>query len=171
MSFKVRINQLATKKVPAISLVLIASIGMVAGVLAATMVVNQNTRTGEQGTYHNNTGVYTISDQGLGIAANAATDNSTSVITIGSTGIALNNAIVAGHWIDTITFVDSSPATGTHTVTIATKDGLGPAGSTLVSITSGTWTTSTSSTGTVTFYVDLGTTSLTAPLTVYVNVT
>jgi hypothetical protein len=40
-----------------------------------------------------------------------------------------------------------------------------------VTFASGTWTTSASSTGTVTCYVDTGLTSITSPLTIYVTVT
>src|SRR5207249_10669867 len=90
---------------------------------------------------------------------------------ISGSGIALNNALTAGHWMDVLTFVMNTPGVSTHTATITARNGAGPEGTSLVTVTSGTWTTSGSSTGTVTFYVDLGTASLTAPVTVYVNVT
>ncbi len=83
----------------------------------------------------------------------------------------LNNALTAGHWMDVLTFVMNTPGVSTHTATITARNGAGPEGTSLVTVASGTWTTSGSSTGTVTFYVDLGTASLTAPVTVYVNVT
>jgi len=70
-----------------------------------------------------------------------------------------------------LTFVMNTPGVSTHTATITARNGAGPEGTSLVTVASGTWTTSGSSTGTVTFYVDLGTASLTAPVTVYVNVT
>ena len=73
--------------------------------------------------------------------------------------------------MDVLTFVMNTPAVGTHTATIIARNGAGPEGTSLVTVTSGVWTTSGSSSGTVTFYVDLGTASLTAPVTVYVNVT
>ncbi len=145
-------------------------VGMVAGVLAAS-VVNQRTFTGEQGTLHTNAGTFTITDAGLAVVANAATDNSTAAFTIGSGNVVFNNALTAGHWMDVITFVDNSPATGTHTATIKFYDGSGPQGTQLGStITSGTWTTSSTSTGTITFYVDLGATSLNSPITAYITV-
>ncbi len=176
MNFKVRINQLATKKVPAISLVLIASIGMVAGVLAATMVVTQKSYTGEGGTYHNSTGTVTATDNGLAVVANAVTSNATSAVTWGATGTnkQVYNTLVAGDWMDYIDFTTTLTDTSTHTVTVTMRSGTGGLGSTsLVSVTSGTWTapTTTSSTAKITMYLDLGVQTITAPLTVYVNVT
>ncbi len=144
---------------------------MVAGVLAATITLNQAIYTGEVGTYHNNTGVFTVTDTGLSVVANAASTNATSAITIAGSGIALNNALIAGHWMDVLTFVMTTPGGSIHTATITARNGAGPEGTSLVTVTSGVWTTSGSSSGTVTFYVDLGTASLTAPVTVYVNVT
>src|SRR2546430_13206433 len=134
-------------------------------------LLNQTLYNGEVGTYHNNTGVFTVTDNGLAVVANAASTNATSAITIAGSGIALNNALTGGHWMDVLTFVMNTPGVGTHTATIIARNGAGPEGTTLVTVTSGVWTTSGSSSGTVTFYVDLGTASLTAPVTVYVNVT
>jgi hypothetical protein len=76
--------------------------------------------------------------------------------------------------MDVVTFVMSTPsATGSpHTATLTFRNGAGPKGTILGSaVTSGAWTTSTSSTGTVTFYVDLGTQSLTSPVTAYISIT
>jgi len=170
-SIRVAISRITTKKVPALTLVLVAIIGMVAGVLAATITLNQSVYTGEVGTYHNNTGTFTVTDTGLSPVANTASTNATSALSIAATGIALNNALTAGHWMDVVTFVMNTPAAGTHTATITVRSGTTNQGSSIASVTSGVWTTSASSTGTVTVYVDLGTTSLTAPVTVYVNVT
>jgi|GEM_PF-6391993 hypothetical protein len=170
-SIRVAISRITTKKVPALTLVVVAIIGMVAGVLAATITLNQAVYTGEVGTYHNNSGAFTVTDTGLSPVANPASTNATSAITIAGSGIALNNALTAGHWMDVLTFVMSTPGVSTHTANITVRNGSGPQGSSLVTVTSGTWTTSGSSTGTVTFYIDLGTASLTAPVTVYVNVT
>ncbi len=164
-------SRITTKKVPALTLVVVGIVGMVAGVLAATITLNQAVYTGEVGTYHNNTGVFTVTDNGLSVVANAASTNATSAIAIGGSGMVLNNALIAGHWMDVLTFVMNAPGGGTHTATIAARNGAGPEGTSLVTVTSGVWTTSGSSTGTVTFYVDLGTASLTAPVTLYVNVT
>ena len=170
-SIRVAISRITTKKVPALTLVLVAIIGMVAGVLAATITLNQSVYTGEVGTYHNNTGTFTVTDTGLSPVANQASANATNTITIAGTAMALNNALTAGHWMDVVTFVMNTPAAGAHTATITVRSGTTNQGSSVASVTSGVWTTSTSSTGTVTVYVDLGTTSLTAPVTVYVNVT
>ena len=170
-SIRVAISRITTKKVPALTLVVVAIIGMVVGVLAATITLNQAVYTGEVGTYHNNSGAFTVTDTGLSPVANLASTNATSAITIAGSGIALNNALTAGHWMDVLTFVMTTPGVSTHVATVTVRNGAGPEGTSLVAVTSGTWTTSGSSTGTVTFYVDLGTTSLTAPVTVYVNVT
>jgi hypothetical protein len=170
-SIRVAISRITTKKVPALTLVVVAIVGMVAGVLAATITLNQAVYTGEVGTYHNNTGAFTVTDAGLSPVANAASTNATSPITIAGTGIVLSNALTAGHWMDVLTFVMTTPGVSTHTATITARNGAGPEGTSLVTVTSGTWTTSGGSTGTVTFYVDLGTAGLTAPVTVYVNVT
>jgi hypothetical protein len=173
-NLKVRLSQLTTKKVPALALVVVAMLGMVAGVLAANFVVSQTSTTGEIGTYHTSSGTFTVSDTGLFVVANTASTNATTAITIAGTGIALNNALTAGDWMDVVTFVMSTPsATGSpHTATLTFRNGAGPKGTILGSaVTSGAWTTSTSSTGTVTFYVDLGTQSLTSPVTAYISIT
>jgi hypothetical protein len=169
-SLRVKLSRITAKKVPALALVVVGLVGMVAGVFAAAITINSVTYTGETGTYHNNTGAFTVSDTGLSVVANSAASNATTAITIAGTGIALTNALTVGHWMDVITFLMNTPAAGTHTATISFRNGTGPQGSTLVSVTSGAWTTSSSSTGTVTVYVDLGTSSLTAPVTSYINV-
>ncbi len=170
-NLRVRLSSYTNKKVPVLALIVVAVLGMVAGVLAATITVGQTSYSGEQGTYHNNSGAFTVTDTGLFVVANGASTNATTVFTIAGTGVAFNNALVAGHWMDVVTFVMSSPSAGTHTATLSYRSGTGPQGTSLVSVTSGTWTTTTGSTGTVTFYVDLGVTQITAPLTVYVNTT
>ena len=174
-NLKVRLSQLTTKKVPALALVVVAMLGMVVGVLAANFAVSQTTTTGEIGTYHNSSGTFTVTDTGLFVVANGASTNATTAITIAGTGIALNNALTAGDWMDVVTFVMNAPsATGSpHTATLTFRNGAGPKGTLLAGspVTSGAWTTSASSTGTVTFYVDLGTQSLTTPVTVYVSIT
>jgi len=169
-SWRARITRITGKKVPALALVVVGLVGMVAGVLAAAITITPVTYFGETGTYHNNTGVFTVTDTGLFVVANSASTNATSAITIGGSGMALNNALTAGHWMDIVTFVMNTPAVGSHSATLTFKNGAGPEGSTLVTVSSGTWTTSGSSTGTVTFYVDLGTSSITAPVTAYINV-
>lgn len=155
---------------PALSLIFVAMVGMVAGVLAAS-IVNQRTFTGEQGTIHTNSGAFTVNDNGLAVVANGAADNSTNAITLTSGNVVLSNALTQGHWMDVITFADTGLVSGTHTATIKFYDGAGPQGTQLGStITSGAWTTSAGSSGTITFYVDLATASLTSPVTAYVTV-
>src|SRR6266571_1587552 len=165
-NLKLLASHLTSKKVPALSLVLIATVGMVAGVLAATMVVTQNTRSGEGGTYHNNTGLITYTDGGLAVAANTISSNITNSFTWGATGTnkQVYNAITAGDWFDYFTFSTTLTDSSTHVATITIRDGSGALGTTLVTATTGTWTgPGGSSTATVTVYVDLGSQTLTAP--------
>jgi hypothetical protein len=173
-NLKARLSQLTTKKVPALALVVVAMLGMVGGVLAASIIVTTNTaNTGEIGTLHTNIGGFTVTDTGLFVVANTnATDGSTQNFSILSTAVSLNNPLTAGHWMDVVTFVNSPAVAGTHVAKLTFLSGTGPKGSTsLASVTSGTWTTTTSSTGTVTFYVDLGTATINSPLTAYISIT
>src|SRR5262249_46008241 len=134
----------------------------------------QNTRTGEGGTYHNNTGLITFTDSGIAVAANTISSNVSTAFTWGATGTnkQVYNAITAGDWIDSFVFSTTLTDSSTHVATITIRDGSGAIGTTLATATSGTWTgPGSSSTATVTVYVDLGFQTLTAPITVYVNVT
>jgi hypothetical protein len=169
-SLRVKLSRITAKKVPALALIVVGLVGMVAGVFAAAITINSVTYTGETGSFHNNTGVFTVSDTGLFVVANSASTNATTAITIAGSGIALTNALTTGHWMDVVTFLMNAPASGTHTATITFRNGTGPEGSTLATVTSGTGTTSGSSTGTVTFYVDLGVASIAAPITSYINI-
>ncbi len=174
-NLRLRISYVATKKVPALFLIVVAAVGMVAGVIAATMVVSQKSFAGEAGQYHNSTGNITITDNGLAVVANAVTSNITAAVTWGATGTnkQVYNTLVAGDWMDYIDFTTNFVNTSTHTVTVTVRNGSGGLGSTLITATSGTWTapTTTSSTAKITMYLDLGTQTLTAPVTLYVNVT
>ncbi len=178
MSLRVRINQFATRKVPAISLVLMASIGMVVGVLAATMVVSQNSKTAQGGTYNNSTGAITFTDNLLAVNANSITANSTLAFTWGATGTnkqvyySTGASSVAGDWVDSIVFSTTLTDGSTHTATVTVRTGTGALGTTLITFSTGTWTApSSTSTATITVYMDLGATTLTAPVTTYVSVT
>jgi len=175
-SLGLKLSHLVSRKVPALSLVLMATVGMVAGVLAATMVVTQYSNTGVAGSYRNSTGSVVVTDKGLAVVANAVTSNITSAVTWGATGTdkQLYNTLVAGNWMQYFEFTTTLTDTSTHTVTITIRSGTGGLGGTsLASITSGTWTapTTTSSTAKITVYVDLGVQTITAPMTVYVTVT
>jgi len=179
MGFIAKINQFATRKVPAVSLLVMLSVGMVAGAIAATLVVSQVNRSGEGGTYHNTTGGITFTDSGLAVNANAVTANSSSAVTWGSTGTnkqvyySSGASSVAGNWLDSIVFSTTLTDTSSHIVTVTVRNGTGATGTTLASFSTGTWTapTTTSSTATITIYLDLGVQSITSPLTVYVSVT
>jgi hypothetical protein len=172
-NLKVKISQLTNKKVPALALVVVAMLGMVAGVLAATLVVTQTTPTGEVGTYHNNTGTFTVTDTGLSVVSNTnSTDGSGKSFTIIGTAVSLNNPLTAGDWMDVVTFTPASPTGTTHVASLTFRSGTGPQAAILKTVTSGTWTTNGSSTGTITFYVDLGVTSITSgSFTGYITVT
>src|SRR2546428_6199723 len=113
-SIRVILSRITTKKVPALTLVVVGIVGMVAGVLAATITLNQTLYNGEVGTYHNNTGVFTVTDAGLSVVANAASTNATSDIAICGSGIALNNALTARHSMDGLTFLMTTPGVSNH---------------------------------------------------------
>ena len=69
-SIRVLLSRITTKKVPALALVVVGLMGMVAGVLAAVITVTPNNFTGEVGTVHTNTGTMTVADNGLSIVSN-----------------------------------------------------------------------------------------------------
>ncbi len=119
------------------------------------------------------TGTFTVTDNGLAVVANTAASNITSV-TFGATGTnkALTNALTAGHWMDYIDFTTSLTDGSSHTVTVTIRSNTGPLGSTtLVSAQTATLVApGASSTAKITIYLDLGVTSITAPLTTYVTV-
>jgi tetrahydromethanopterin S-methyltransferase subunit C len=173
-NIRLQMSRFAAKKVPALSLVLVATVGMVAGVLAATMIVTQKPLTGEAGTYHSNTGTFTIVDNGLAVVANTVASNMTTSVTFGATGTnkALVNTQTAGNWMDYIDFTTSLADSSSHTVTITIRSNTGPLGSTiLVNAQTATLVApGASSAAKVTIYLDLGTQSITAPLTLYINV-
>ena len=160
-----------TKKVPALSIFFFVTLGMVMGALAVTMTVTQTNYAGEIGTYHNTTSGFTVVDNGLAVVANTIANNASTAITFtASTQQLYENTITAGHWMDSIAF--TPPATsGTHTVNITVRSGTNALGAVLASFTAtNNWTTSAGNTGTVTVYLDVGS-SVTTPVTTYVNVT
>lgn len=170
------VSRFTAKKVLALSLLLVATVGMAAGVLAATMVVGQKNYTGEAGTYHNTSSTITITNNGLSPIANAVASNVTNAVTWGATGTdkQVYNTLVPGDWMDYIDFTTTLTDTSTHTVIVTVRSGTGGLGATtLVSVASGLWTapTTTPSTAKITMYLDLGVQSIMAPITVYVNVT
>ena len=171
-NLRLRLSHLTSKKVPALSLVLIATLGMVAGVLAATMVVTQYTNTGVGGSYRTNTGDFTVTDTGLAVVANAAASNLASGATFGISGtnVQANNVLTAGNWMEVIEFTTTLIGGSAHTATITIRNGTGPLGTILTTASISLTPPAAASTGKVTVYVDLATQSLTSPLTVYVSV-
>lgn len=164
---------MASKKVPALSLVFVGIVGMVAGVIAATMVVTQTTFTGEQGVYHNSTGSFTITDVGLRVVANTASAALTSA-TIGANGTNTerNTALTAGRWMYVLEFTTTLTDSTSHTATVTIRSGTGNLGATVLvnAQTQAIVAPSAVSTGKITLYLDLGVTTITAPVTVYATV-
>ena len=170
-NLRAKISKATNKKVPILSLVVVAMFGMVAGVLAANLTVTPTSNTGEIGTYHTSTGTMTMTDNGLGVVANSGAASTSATFPTSGNNNNVNNALTAGHWFDQITFTDTATDSAAHTATVTIRNGSGPEG-TLVVSTSFTLTgPGASSTGTITAYVDTGQTSLTSPVTVYVTIT
>ncbi len=168
-NLRLKIGHLNSKKVPALSLVLVATLGMVVGVLAANLQVGQTINKGEIGTYHASTGSITVTDNGLGVVANTAVAAATA--TFPSTGNNnVNNALTAGDWFDQVVFNNTATDTLAHTAKVTISNGTGPSGTLLVTATF-TLTGGGATTGIITSYVDTGVQSLTSPVTVYVSIT
>ena len=171
-NLKAKISRATNKKVPALALLVVAMFGMVAGVLAANLTINPTTNTGEIGTYHTSTGTMTITDNGLGVVANAASVAGSATFPGNGLNTNVNNALTGGDWFDKITFTDTAASDSTaHTATVTIRNGTGITGSLVQTATFTLTGPGSSSTGTITAYVDTGTPSLTSPVTVYVTVT
>ncbi|MBO0888667.1 hypothetical protein J2P12_06165 [Candidatus Bathyarchaeota archaeon] len=168
---------MTARKVPALALVIVGLVGMVAGVLAASVTITQSNFTGESGIYRTNSGTMTINDQGLSIVTDVTGISSNTTATFGASSSNKNlfngAAFTAGHWMETITLTDTAADSSSHTVTIKVVSGAGvPTGTTtLASVTLTLTGPGSSSTGTITDYIDLGVTSITAPMSVYVSST
>ena len=177
-SLRVKLSRISNKKVPALALVVVAIVGMVFGVFAASISITSTSYTGEIGTYNNVAGTMTVVDQGLSVIANVPGSANTSA-TFGATGTNHNifysstANFVAGNWEEAIQFTDTATDSSAHTVKITIDNGSSvPAGSALVAQSTITLTgPGASSTGTITVYIGLQTTSITAPLTIYVTST
>ena len=173
-NLKPLIQRFKARKLSTTAVILVAIASAVAGAFAATIVVNTTSYnwSAEAGTLHQSSGTFTVTDNGFSVAINAFTTNATTAFSVGAGNSQLQNAITLGHWIDSVSFVMNPASAGSHVATIKVQNGGNTvAGTTIVTFTSGTWTTTTSSTGTVTCYVDTGLTSITSPLTIYVSVT
>src|SRR5712692_9542783 len=99
-NFRLKLSQLTAKKVPALALVAVAMLGMVAGVLAANLAITSTTNTGEIGTYHTSSGTMTIVDDGLGVVANNAAASTTATFPATGNNLNVTNALTGGHWFD-----------------------------------------------------------------------
>ena len=168
------ISRLNAKRVPALSLVLVAIFGAVAGVIAGSISVTQLSYTGEQGTYHNNTGSFVVTDNGLQVVANDASANYVNNTQITGSDQPFNaNGLTAGHWVDSFSFSTSLTDASSHKMSVTIRNGSGTFGSVLV--TYGSTSTfvrapGSSLAGTVTLYFDLGASPVTTPITAYVTV-
>ena len=174
-NLKALLKRFKAKKVSSMAVILVAIASGVAGAFAATIVVNTSSYnfSSEAGTLHQSSGAISATDNGFSVAINAFTNNQSNTLTLAAGNWQVQNTITKGDWIDSVAFTcPATCASGSHVTTIKVQNGGGTvAGTTIVTFTSGTWTTSSSSTGTVTCYVDTGLTSITSPLTIYVNVT
>ena len=169
-NLRAKISQATNKKVPVLALVVVAMLGMVAGVLAANLAVNPTTNTGEIGTYHTSTGTMTVTDNGLGVVANSGAAAAAGTFPANGLNNNVNNALTGGDWFDKITFTDTATDSTAHTATVTIRNGTGTTGSLVATATFTLTGPGASSTGTITAYVDTGVTSLTSPVTVYVTI-
>jgi hypothetical protein len=170
-NLRAKISRATSKKVPVLALVVVAMLGMVAGVLAANLTVTQTNNTGEIGTYHTSTGTMTVTDNGLGVVANSASAATSATFPATGNNVNVNNALTAGHWFDQVIFVDTLTDSTAHTATVTIRNGAGPEGTTLATATFTLTGPGASSTGTITAYVDTSATSIASPVTVYVTIT
>jgi hypothetical protein len=177
-SLKAKLQQLPSKKVPALALIVVAIAGMILGVIAAsTGPVTNNSFTGEAGTYHNNTGTYNPADNGLFVVTNAFSSNITTSVTFGASGTnkVLMNTLVVGDWVEKLTFTGVAADAATHNGRVTVQNGTGPTGGTILnSLNAQAFTLvggGGGATGTVTMYLDLGTGTLTNPIGIYVTTT
>jgi hypothetical protein len=165
---------LGSRRRIALPVMAVAIIAAVGGAYAVNVTISQVNYSGEQGTYHYNSGGITAVDNGLAPVANSVSSNTTSAVTWGSTGTnkQVYNAMTAGDLMDYITFSTTLTDSSAHSVTVIVRSGTGALGTTVVSVTSGTWTApGSSSSATITMYIDLGTQNVSSPITVYVTVT
>jgi len=91
-NLRLKISRATSKKVPVLALVVVAMLGMVAGVLAANLQVAQTANTGEIGTYHTSSGTMTITDNGLGVVSNTAAASTTGTFPTSGNNVNVNNA-------------------------------------------------------------------------------
>jgi hypothetical protein len=180
-NIRTKISHLTTRKVPALSLVLIAVAGMAVGVFAGTIATStSNNAGGEQGLLHTTSNVLTIADSGLSVVSvvpsgGSAPNASSNFLTTGNkNSFTSATTFVVGHWAEAVLVTDTSGDTAAHAVKITINSGTttAPSGSTLVAQFTYTMTGVTgSTTPSITLYIDLGVTSITSPLNIYVSST
>jgi hypothetical protein len=172
-NIRVLLSRASAKKVPALALIVVGLVGMVGGVLAASLTVTENNYNGEQGIYHNSTGDFSVIDNGLAVVANTQATNDTTALQIptsGTQGPVAGTALTAGHWAAEFTFNETTLHSGaSHGLTITIRNGAGSIGTTLITYTGTIKEPSAASTGGTILVLDLGQSSLTSPLTVYIN--
>jgi hypothetical protein len=176
-SLRVKLSSLTTKKVPALSLLLVAVVGMAVGVFAATITVTTtNNAGGEQGFLHTTGSVLTFTDSGLSVVGTAPTTNTTSnFLTSGNkNAFTAATTFTAGHWEEAIKIADTSGDTASHTVTVNITQGTTAPSGTAFSFSPFTYTVvgvTGSTNPTITLYMDMGATSITTPLNIYISST
>ena len=181
-NIRTKLSHLTTKKVPALSLLLVAVAAMAVGVFAATIVATNtiNNTGGEQGLLHTTTNVLTIADNGLSVVSvvpsggSAPNASSTFLASGNKNSFTSATTFVVGHWAEAILVTDTSGDTAAHAVKITINSGTtsAPSGSTLVATFTYTMTgLAGSTTPSITLYIDLGVTSITSPLNIYVSST
>jgi len=176
VNIRILLSRASAKKVPALALIVVGLVGMVAGVLAASMTITQSNYTAETGAFRTNTGTMNVADQGLSIVTNATGITANTTATFGGNGtnkvLYNGNTFMAGHWMETIVFTDNAASdSSSHAVTIKINTG-GQVPSGTISLANVSLTLTgpgSSSTGTVTVYIDLGTGSIAPPVSVYVS--
>ncbi len=176
-NLRITLSRLTSKKVPALSLALVAIVGMAVGVFAATLTVGTISNPGgEKGLLHTAGSVLTFADNGISVVATAPTGNATSnFLTTGNkNAFTAATTFVAGHWEEAILITDTSGDTASHTVTFNISSGATTPTGTAFSFSPFTYTVvgiTGSTTPTITLYMDLGATSITTPLDIYVSST
>jgi len=176
-NLRVKLSLLTTKKIPALSLVLVAIVGMAVGVFAATLTTSTvNNAGGEKGLLHTAGSVLTFADNGISVVATAPTDNATSNFFTSGNKNAFTAAttFVAGHWEEAILITDTSGDTVSHVVTVNISSGATTPTGTAFSFSPFTYTVvgvTGSTTPTITLYMDLGSNSITTPLDIYISST
>ncbi|HYY90391.1 MAG TPA: hypothetical protein VE955_00215 [Candidatus Dormibacteraeota bacterium] len=175
-SIRVRLSRLTTKKVPALSLVLVGLVGMVAGVLAATITVTTTTVSGgEQGLIHTTGSILTFADNGLSAVSNAQASNASATFYTTGNKNAYVGTFASGNWQEAILITDTvATDTASHALTITITQGSSGSSGTALGVSPVSYTVTGvtgSSSPTITLYIDLGVGTLTTPLNIYIKST